>query len=402
MNGFQEQLDEEIDKRGLRAADVSESSKTVKKKALFSLPSFLKGLVVCGLFGAVVIGWVWFKSDDTMKIIQDKLASKTAIVEKDSSAIYRLGETQPVLRMPDVNLALEETPAIVKKIDSTESIKPVSMASKSKNGKELVSAPVPGLYENTSAGMLPMVRKEDSLTPFEAYKRPFVKTSDKPLLSIIFFDAGLSRKMTEGLIENFPPEVTLSLSPYSRDLKLLTDVARQNGHEVWLTLPMETKNYPLNDPGPSTLLVNASVEQNKNRLNAVLSSTQGYAGFVSQKDHVFKREDANVNPAIREIFDRGLAVLDSNPSLYSFVGDIASQHDYPNAKNNFWLDDDLTPMGLNQKIRQMIEYGESGDNLVVMLHTTPASVKALQKFLHSAAAEKFQLAPVSAQIRYGE
>ncbi len=394
MSEFQKQLDEEIDKRGLKESDPELVPKS--KKSFFSFTYFIKGAILCALFVAALVGWAWFKSDDTAQVLSEKLASKTTLIKKDISNVYRLSDAQPVLKMPSVDLT-DNTPT-----PKNETPKEPPVVVKGDTKESLVSAPVPGLYESASEGLLPMIRKEDNLSPFEAYKRPFQKKSKKPLLSIVFFDVGLSRKVTEGLIENFPADVTFSFSPYARELKLLSDVARQDGHEVWLTLPMQTKTYPLNDPGPSTLLVNASVEQNKGRLTSILASTQGYAGFVSQKEHAFKREDANVNPSIQEIFDRGLAVLDSNPSLYSFVGGLASKNDYPNAKNNFWLDDVVTPLALNKKIRQMIEYGQSGGSIIVMLHPNPTSIKALQKFLHSTAAETFQLAPVSAQVTYGE
>lgn len=424
MSDFGQHLSNEIEKRSHTDSSDSfpdiDSDRRKKRRSLFSFSAFFKGLIVCSLFTLALISWAWFKSDQTTQAMIDKMASKTAIVNRDAS-IYRLGDAQPVLRMPSGNssVTLPEKEAVElpkTELSETENkedidltlteeppkVTPVAATEQPQNGGGLVAAPVPGLYEAAVSGLLPVIRKEDNLTPFQAYKRPFEKKSDKPLLSIVFFNVGLSQKVTRETIENFPAEVSFSFSPYARDLKLLSDEARADGHEVWLTLPLETKNYPLNDPGPSTLFVNASVEQNSNRLSSLLASTQGYAGFISQKEHVFKREDARVNPSVEEIFKRGLAIVDSNPSLYSFVGDVAARNDYPHAKNNFWLDDDLSPLALNKKIRKMIEYGESGGNVVVMLRPYPASIKALQKFLNSAAADTFQLAPVSAQVTYGE
>ena len=402
MSGFQQQLNEELSKRSL--APVGEF-----EEPLFSSKAFFQGLVGCSLLLLLIILWAWFNAAETRKENQKRLASKTAIIQKDISQVYRMGEDtgQPVLTMPAVDLTQAPpkgqvpTPPPVEIVEKTppkdQVTKPVS------GGKgALIEAPVAGLYESTSVGLLPTRREEDNLTPFEAYKRPFQRKSDKPLLSFVIFDAGLSREQTEKIISDFPPEVTLVFSPYSRDLKLMTDVARQDGHEVWLTLPLETKNYPLDDPGPSSLLINASAEQNKSRLMSLLASTQGYAGFFSQKDHVFKREDAVVNPALQEIFERGLAIIDSNTSLYSFVGDLAARRDYPNAKINFWLDENLTPLAMNQKTRQMIEFANANGQAIVMLRPNPASLNALDKFLKSATAKDYQLAPASAQIKYGE
>lgn len=399
MNDFQDQLNEEIEKRELEETSDQPEEKTapVKKKqnTVFSFSSFLKGTIVCLLFFAGMLCWAAIKSSDTRQIIKDKLASKTAVVKKAGANTYRASDVQPVLRMPS---AREENSASIETSNATNSALIESVSS----GDSLVAAPVPGLYESSGSGLLPIPRQEDGLTAFEAYKRPFKKNTDQPLLSIVVTDLGLSRQKTEQLIQDLPPDVTLAFSPYSRNLKLLTDVARSAGHEVWLTLPMETKDYPVDDPGPSTLLVNASVEQNKSRLTSLLASTQGYAGFISQKNHVFRQEDAEVNPSVQEIFGRGLAILDSNTSVSSFVGRIAAKNDYPHAKNNFWLDEKLTPIALNQKIRQAIEYGQGTGRVVLMLHPYPASLKTLNKFLSSAAAKEFQIAPVSAQVVYGE
>lgn len=430
MSDFEQHLNQELEKRESSGAsedasldndDVLLPKKRYRGLSFFSFSAFFKGFVVCSLFLGCLLAWAWFQAEATTQAMIDKMASKTAIVNRDAANIYRLGESQPILTMPKAD-AVKENPDIIDmnikeditnsennselvlteeppRVEDTIIAQPI--APPPVNGG-LAPAPIPGLYQSSVAGLLPVVSKTDNLTPFQAYKRPFKKSSDKPRLSILLFNVGLSQKLTRDIIDEFPPEITLSFSPYARDLKTLTAAARQRGHEVWLTLPLETKNYPLNDPGPSTLLVNASVEQNQSRLTSLLASTQGYAGFVSQKEHVFKREDADVNPSIEEIFKRGLAIVDSNPSLYSFVGDVAARKDYPHAKNNFWLDDNLTAIGLNQKIRQIIEYGDSGGSVVVMLRPYPASIKALKKFLNSAAADKFQLAPVSAQVSYGE
>lgn len=399
MSGFQDQLDEEIEKRGLSPKeDPPEEPVSENKKSLFSLTSFVKGLALCTLFFFGLIGWAWFKADDTQKVMDNKLASKTAVVKQSDSNTFHLSDAQPVLKMPPVeaeNEVISDEPAVASAEDN-------ELLNKFDGSGALVSAPVPGLYESTGAGLLPTPRKDDGLTPFEAYKRPFKKNNEQPVISIVITDLGISRSKTEKIIEDMPADITLAFSPYARNLKLLTDVARKAGHEVWLTLPMETKNYPINDPGPSTLLVNASVEQNKSRLTSTLAATQGYAGFVSEKNHVFRSEDSEVNPSVKEIFSRGLAVLDSNTSVSSFVGGIASKNDYPHAKNNFWLDDDMTPIALNQQIRRMMEYAQGADHVIVMLHPYPASLKTIKKFLDSEASKNYQIAPVSAQVVYGE
>ncbi len=387
MSDFQSNLDEEMKKRQSTEAEstmdsgaVSSTSKKTKNKSRsksFSFRSFFSGLVLCSVFTAALIGWAWYKAEATNAEIVEKLPSKTAIVEVLEDGYIE--NTQPVLTMPPIK-------------DNTTEEKTIAS---NNTPSQSSSQPAP---QSTTEETTPLNIDSDA-KPFKIHSAAFTARTEKPLLSFVINDLGLSAKKTESIIQNFSKEIGLSFSPYSKNLSLLTDTAKKDGHEIWLALPLETKEYPLNDPGPSTLLVNASAEKNKSRLNDLLKSTQDYVGFISQPNHVFKTEDANVNPTIKEIFERGLAIIDGNMSLRSFIAPLADRNDYPYAQNNLWLDDDLAPLALNQKIRKISEYGKKDKNIIVMLRPYPASLKAVQKFLNSKAAEEFELAPVSAQLK---
>lgn len=392
MSNFQQQLDEELSKRGLKDADdeaVPKSSEKFRsKQAIFSLTAFLKGLALCVVASCGLVGWALIQADNTQNKISEKLPSKAAVISFDASS-----DVQPTITMSE---AKPISPGI--EIKPTKAIPANEIEDVSKNRVGMVPAPVPSLYQGSNIGNIPMIRKEDGLTAFKAYKRPFISKANKPSLSFIVMDIGLSKKMTDGLVKNLPDEVSFAISPYTANLKEVTKQARNSGHEVWLMLPLETQTYPFSDPGPFTLLSNASVVQNKDRLLKLLASTEGYVGLIPPKDHVFKKEDANINPAIKEIFDRGLSVFDTKTTSQSFVSRIAEREGFPYGKNNFWLDDDLTPANLNQTLRQAVELAEARGKATVMLRPYPASIKALQKFLNSAAADKFQLAPASAVV----
>ncbi len=387
MSDFQNNLDEEIEKRrnSETESDNPTENKTKRISNSFSFRTFLSGLVICLGFTTCLIGWAWYKSKATNLALMEKLPSKTAIVEfvdggpnvANSQTTLNIPSNIPKVENADVDTNETEEPKVEKDDSSTPS----------------------KLTENSAYGLLPKIDETTGTKPFKAYQSPFEKKTDKPLLSFVISNLGLSATKTENIIENFPPQISLSFSPYSNNLELLTDTAQKDGHEIWLSLPMETRDYPLNDPGPSTLLINASAEKNQARLHNILGSTQGYVGFISPTNHIFKTEDANVNPSVKEIFERGLAIIDSNMSIRSFIGGLADRNDYPHAQNNLWLDDNLSPSSLNQNIRKITEYGEKNKNIIVMLRPYPSSLKAVQKFLNSNAADKFELAPVSAQLK---
>ena len=437
MSGFEKQLEEEMAKRGIEPVAKSQddsdegdaeldstqtqkrqkkqkSKKESKGKKIFSFAAFFQFLGLGFLLFGALTAWAAFQAEDTLQKVQEKLPSKTAIVTRNLGASGEQQQArltmQPVVKKPAETI--NETPLKTEQAKDPAKPQETNMSSsgassvnstkkdtlkRNKNG--LVPAPVVGLFEASDDGVLPVVRASDKLTAFEAYKRPFKRDSNKALLSVVITDVGVSKSKLAAIVKGFSPDVTLAFSPYAADIKTQIDMVREDGHEVWLTLPMETKEYPLHDPGPSTLLLNASVSQNKRRLDQTLSSAAGYAGVVTQKGHRFRPEDATTNPSIKEIFERGVAIVDSSQSTNNFVARLAERENYPTAQNNFWLDDDLAPAALNRRIRQIIDYGQINKSVVVMMRPYPASLKAIQKLLKSEAAKDFQLAPLSAQVK---
>ena len=375
MVSFQDNLDDELKKRqkgkktnASNTADKNAKDKTNVVYKKFSFKSFFIAFTVFSLSLLSLLGWAWTKAEKTTTTLVKNIPSKTAIVQTVDSDIAL---NQPVLTMPS--------------------------AEKSRKQEDVTAkTPVANTKEDKAS---PTVTTNLGDKPYQANSRAFTPSSNKPLLSFVIYDMGLSQKRTKNLIENLPQEISLAFSPYAQNTATLTNLAISDGHEVWLSLPLESKEYPLNDTGPSTLLVNASTEKNQVRLNNIMSATTNNAGFITPPHHIFKTEDANVNPVIKEIFNRGYAMIDSNVSNQSFISRLANMKDFPYAQGHIWLDDEITALSINQNIRKIINYGTNKNNVIVMLHPYPASIKAVQKLLNSKAMSNFELAPVSAQLK---
>lgn len=380
---FQDQLDDELEKRNLSDQDAPfQKTKTSK----FSIKTFFIGLGLGAFLLGGLAGWAQLQSSKTQETLVKRLPSKTALIESTNAEIFRMGDTQPTLTMRPA----ETTPSVQNGVGNNE-----TNAEEPTDEEKAITA---FIQENENQSIDEEVTEIiESSKPVQLYRQSFNDTK-KPNLSFVITDLGLSRERTESLIKDLPDHVTLALSPYVENLNELTISAREDGHEVWLMLPVQTADYPLVDSGPLTLLSDASMAQNTARMNTLLSLAQGHVGFITNKDHSFKSEDANINPAIKSLLGKGYGIIDSNTSGQSFVKALSYKNDYMYAQNNFWLDENLTPLALNQKIRQMIELAEAKGSAVIMMRPYPASIQALQKFLNSAAAKKFELAPASASL----
>ncbi|MEM7618731.1 MAG: divergent polysaccharide deacetylase family protein [Pseudomonadota bacterium] len=403
MAGFRDQLDKEMERRNLVPGDdapeeylepLLDDAKKVKK---FSFRTFLLGLFLGTALLSLVVFWAYMNADETQKNLENKLSSKTVLVDKDNKAqiVKTVEEVKPIVAVPPQDTSPKETAAPT---DET----PFTPIPEYSGEGALVAAPIPGFYESLNDALVPIIRTKDGLTPFDAYKKPFTGATDKPLVSFVINNIGLSKSKTYALIDELPDNVTLAFSPYASNLNELVGAARAGGHEVWLNLPLESKEYPLRDPGPLTLLKNASEEQNTERMIKLLSTANGYAGFIPNKDHAYTEKTIKTNRALNQVFTRGLTIIDSQTTFNSFSKALANRYDSIYGMVDVWLDDELTAISLNRQIRRIIEIGTAKDQVVVMLNNYPASINAMNKFLSSAAAKDFQLAPLSSQVRYAE
>lgn len=335
-------------------------------------PDFLKSLREGMIAGAVVLllmaGWMVLRWQDTARNLQEDIPAKTA----------------PISEAPPVNTGTKE---LDEALQSGRQITP------------LPPAPIEGLSEETPDGLsLPMTRISDDLSPFAAYKKPYEPVKGKPMIAFAVVDYGLSDALAHSMIDNLPAEVSFVLSPYAGDPVKWAAAARAYGHEFWLGLPMQGKDFGTGDTGPKTILKNAALEENRKRLFATMTMVQGYAGLVSQKDHVFGANEPDVAPLMEQVFGRGLAFVESNPDIAAFGLGKALEFNYPYGQNNFWLDADLRPDAIDHVLKAAALQATQKGRAIVFLHPYPISVKKMQDWISQAADSGIDVAPLSALI----
>ena len=118
-------------------------------------------------------------------------------------------------------------------------------------GKPLGATPDVRLIEKKEGltGSLPIIGKDGAM-PWQVYSRPYEGDNEGMRVAIVIIGLGLSRAASMAAIGKLPPEVTLALDPYALDLSDWLVRARLIGHEVMMTLPMESERFPVHDAGP--------------------------------------------------------------------------------------------------------------------------------------------------------
>ena len=262
----------------------------------------------------------------------------------------------------------------------------------------LAKAPVRDLLEKVEGlkGPLPTVSKDGEQLPWEVYARPLTGNEQGQRVGLLVTGLGLSRAATMAAINKLPSEVSLVFEPYGPDLNGWLLRARLAGHEVFVGLPMESEDFPAEDPGPLALSTKVQVAENMRRLYSILSSFAGYVGVVSTMGSKFSEAEGQLKPILVELKKRGLMFVDGGAIARSVAPRIAVEIDLPRAKNNLTLDDPPSPENVSKKLRQLEKLIKSNTTAIATIRAYPSSIEKLAEWIGRLGEKQLAIVPVSA------
>lgn len=251
----------------------------------------------------------------------------------------------------------------------------------------LAAAPIAGLSQPGPSGPLPVIAS-DGRTPFQAYARPF-SPDGRPRVALIVGGLGLNGPATRAAIEALPPEVTLSFVPYAEGLQGWIDLARADGHEVLLELPMEPEDYPQNDTGPYTLLAGADVDELDRRMNWLLGRASGYFGVTNYFGSAFIASDSGMTPFMQRLRSRGLAFIDDGQAR-------SRQGAYARASANRVIDEAQDAASILAALNGLEAAARSNGQALGSGYGFPVTVATSVRWIQGLNERGIQLAPASA------
>lgn len=234
------------------------------------------------------------------------------------------------------------------------------------------------------------------------YASIYQTTKTMPRIAVVLTGLGFSSGATETAIEDLPPGVTLSFTPYTRKLDQWIAQARGKGHEVMLDLPMEPVTYPIDDPGPQALLTRLDELENQQRLRWVIGRAKGYVGLAATMGSRFTSSEAHLKPVLREIKDRGLMFLDNRESESSAVERLATELDLPHAVNDRTLDEgDVGKPVIDARLAQIERVALNDGASIAIGRPYPATLERLQEWVKTLEDKGFELVPITVLAQHG-
>ena len=252
---------------------------------------------------------------------------------------------------------------------------------------------IDGLSEEAQYGLIPKIRVADNLTSFRAYQTPFdfKNVANKPVIAFSLLDYGLSTKNSLLALEHLPAEVSFILSPDTKNPDKWVARAQQKGHEVWLYLPIQSKDA--NDQGTNTIFHHAPIVKKESALQKNLSKTLGYVGVATFADHTMDNEQGDYEGIIEQVFNRGLGILNLSEKSPKWISNKAFSKGAPYITTNIHA---LKMKGEKESYDSIEAYLQTKDVAVVKIPSYPKTITSLADWIEKIARADYAIAPVSA------
>ena len=232
--------------------------------------------------------------------------------------------------------------------------------------------------------------------PWKIYSRPYEGEDEGMRVAIVIIGLGLSRAASMAAIGKLPPQVTLALDPYALDLSDWLVRARLVGHEVMMTLPMESERFPVHDAGPYSLDTGLKEEENIKRLELVLSQVSGYFGVATVMGSRFGTSEALLKPILEVLKNRGLMVLSTGVQGSLLAPKIGKKIGLTQAVSDLTLDDEPSRANVEAKLLRLEGLIKERKVAVAVAHPYPATIARLIAWTKKLKEKKITLVPLSA------
>lgn len=234
---------------------------------------------------------------------------------------------------------------------------------------------------------------------WKLYGQKVPDANGRPRIAIVLTGLGLSRAATEAAIRQLPSAITLSFTPYAKNLESWIALARSQNHEVLLDLPMEPLTYPSDDPGPQALLTGRQPEGNLNNLAWIASRGSGYVGMSAYMGSRFVTSERQMRPVMEYFKDHGLLFLDSGDNSTSLVPSLGQSLGVPIAVNQRAIDKaQLSREAIDARLVQVERIATKNGFAIATGRPYPVTLERIAKWVNTIEQEGYQLVPITAVI----
>src|SRR3546814_181356 len=176
-----------------------------------------------------------------------------------------------------------------------------------------------------------------------------------PKIAILVTELGADATAGATAIEKLPAAFGIAFVPGAAATRSLAKMARVDGHEVWIGLPMQPKAWPKVSPGPKTLLVADPPATNAKRVEWALSQVERPVGAYTMMGSAFTIDASAMAPVAAAIKRHGLVFLDARSISGTVAAKTVTTAGGRALSNDLFLDADPRPGAIRAALERLAQ-----------------------------------------------
>lgn len=220
------------------------------------------------------------------------------------------------------------------------------------------------------------------------------KTGKTALVAIVIDDLGADIKQAREIL-SLRGKITFAVMPGLSQSKKVAELARQNGHEVLLHLPMEYRNRN-GKPAPGMLRADMTPMEFLTTVSDNVESVPGAIGINNHEGSSLTENQEAMKFLMAELKARNLMFLDSFTSAKSVAYATAKEFGLKSARRDVFLDNEAdNPASIRKQLDELTAIARKNGKAIGIGHPHPATINELRKWLTEADSQGIELVPVS-------
>ncbi|WP_027722429.1 divergent polysaccharide deacetylase family protein [Maridesulfovibrio zosterae] len=221
-----------------------------------------------------------------------------------------------------------------------------------------------------------------------------------PKMAIVIDDMGEDVALAKGLAA-LDAHVTFSIWPNSSHVKKTLAIARKNGNEIMIHLPMQPKGYPKINPGSDALLVGMSADKIHKTVLAAIKKVPGAKGLNNHMGSLFTENYAGMREVMSPLHQKKLFFLDSRTTPKSAGPKAARKAGVTTYERNIFLDNVKDISAIKYQLSKTAKIAKKKGQAIAIGHPNWETLKAIKQWAKENQGE-INIVPVGSLIPKGQ
>ena len=238
---------------------------------------------------------------------------------------------------------------------------------------------IPDLSEEKNGMILPKI-SGNGQKPWIEYAKTENVQPNFYKVAIVLKNLGMDSMITTAAIETMPANISLSFSPYGRDLSQAVRHAREFGHETYVDWLLCSQNFLKADSGPMAMSITQNKEENLRRAEASLNVRAPIGGMVVSSGIADDTIAEHLLFIMQNLQKRGLLIVDATGEDGINQVKVAG---LPRRKADIVIDTHFVRKDIDEQLKMAESIAKNNGSVLIAANPKPVVLHALKDWVET-------------------